>query len=165
MTILYRQDDNFPLASASLLFRAGSRLESSTEAGLCSIAIDLLIQGTRRRTARELAAAMESVGASIGTQVHEDYSEMGFVVPASELDRAFGVMAEVLQEPSFPRDEIVKEKAHVLAGLASRRDAIFNLAYDELNARFYVTAPLWAARGRAAGIGSEIQPWRIYAVA
>jgi len=99
--------------------------------------VDLLMQGTRRRTARELAAAMESVGASMGTQVHEDYSEMGFLAPAAELDRAFKVISEVLIQPAFPKEEIIKEKAHVLAGLASRRDSIFNVAYDALNRAMY----------------------------
>jgi len=137
LTVLYRRDPSFPLTSATLLFDMGSRSELPKEAGLCSITVDLLMQGTRRRTARQLATVMESVGASMGTQVHEDYSELGFVVPATELDRAFGVMAEILKEPSFPKEEIIKEKAHVLAGLSSRKDAIFNVAYDALNSAMY----------------------------
>jgi zinc protease len=137
LTVLYRQDASFPLASATLLLGAGSRWELHVQAGLCSMTVDLLMQGTRRRNARELARTMESVGASMGTQVHEDYSEMGFVVPAAEISRAFGVMAEVLTQPSFPHEEIVKEKAHVLAGLLSRKDAIFNVAYDALNRKMF----------------------------
>ena len=141
MTVLYRRDAAFPLASGTLLFRAGSRRETGAEAGLCSMTIDLLMQGTRRRDARQIARVMESVGASMGTQAHDDYSEMGFVVPSTELDRALDVMAEVLQEPSFPREEIIKEKSHVLASLASRRDAIFNLAYDAINKTLYGDHP------------------------
>ena len=151
MTVLYQRDAGFPLASATLFFRAGSRLETTAEAGLCSMTIDLLMQGTRRRDARQIARVMESVGASMGTQAHEDYSEMGFVVPASELDRALGLMAEVLQEPSFPREEIVKEKSHVLASLASRKDAIFNVAYDSLAKTLYGDHPY----GRPLAKGAE----------
>ena len=141
MTILYRRDAGFPLASATLLFRAGSRQESHAEAGLCSMTIDLLLQGTRRHNARQIARVLESVGASLGTQAHEDFAEMGFVVPASEMDRVLDITAEVLQEPSFPPAEIVKEKAHVLASLASRKDSIFNVAYDALNQAMYDEHP------------------------
>ena len=137
LKVLYQRDPAFPLASATLLLGVGSRHETPAQAGLCSMTIDLLMQGTRRRTARELADAMESVGASMGTQVHEDYSEMGFLAPAADLDRAFNVMAEALMQPAFPKEEIIKEKAHVLAGLASRRDSIFNVAYDALNRAMY----------------------------
>ena len=110
MTVLYQEDNDFPLVFATLLFRAGSREERDEQAGLCSMTIDLLMQGTRHRNARKLANVMELVGASMGTQVHEDYSEMG-LVPSAEIDRAFGVISEVLAEPFFPPAEIVKEKA------------------------------------------------------
>ena len=141
LRVLYQRDSAFPLTCATLLFGVGSRFEMPDQAGLCSMTLDLLMQGTRHRTARELASVMESVGASMGTQVHEDYAEMGFVVPSTELDRAFGVMAEVLKEPVFPRGEIIKEKAHVLAGLSSRKDAIFDVAYDSLNNALYGKHP------------------------
>ncbi len=61
------------------------------QAGLCSMTLDLLMQGTRRRDARQIARVMESVGASMGTQAHEDYAEMGFVVPAAEINQALWI--------------------------------------------------------------------------
>src|SRR5258706_13394830 len=128
LRVLYQEDAGFPLAQATLIMGAGSRQEKRLDAGLSSMTIDLLMEGTRKRSARAIARVMESVGASMGTQAHEDYSEMGFIVPSSEIDQALGVMAEILEEPSFPQEEILKEKSHVLASLASRRDAIFNLA-------------------------------------
>ena len=141
LRILYQEDAGFPLAQATLLVGAGSRQEKRSDAGLSSMTIDLLMEGTRKRNARAIARAMESVGASMGTQAHEDYSEMGFIVPAKEIDRALDVTSEVLQEPSFPQLEVTKEKAHVLASLASRRDSIFNLAYDHLNKALYGDHP------------------------
>ena len=136
--------DDFPLCTAFPCFSSlGSRQETHpAEADLLqhdrgsSHAV-----GTRKRNARAIARVMESVGASMGTQAHEDYSEMGFVVPAAELDRALSVMTDVLHEPSFPRDEISKEKSHVLASLNSRHDAIFNVAYDHLNKILYAEHP------------------------
>lgn len=130
ITVLYHQDPGFPLATATLMMRAGSRLESSAQAGLTSMSIDLLMQGTRKRDARGIARVMESIGASMGTQAHEDYSELGFVAPAGEFQKALRMMTEVLTQPSFPAEEIKKERQHILAGLHSRRDAIFHLAYD-----------------------------------
>ena len=85
LTVLYRRDAAFPLTSPPRFFWPWEAVRRSPqEAGLCSMTVDLLMQGTRHRTARQLASVMESVGASMGTQVHEDYAEMGFVVPAAE---------------------------------------------------------------------------------
>ncbi len=141
LKVLYQRDTGFPLASATLLLPVGSRQEKRPEAGLSSMTVDLLMQGTRKRSARAIARIMESVGASIGTQTHEDYAEMGFVVPASHIDQALDVTSEILHEPSFPKDEIKKERAQVLASLASRRDTLFNLAYDHLNKALYGDHP------------------------
>ncbi len=135
--VLYQQDPTFPLASAALLFSAGSRRETTREAGLSSMSVDLMMQGTRKRDAKEIARVMESIGASMGTQAHEDYAEMGFVVPAAEVSKALHMMTEVLREPAFPEHEIKKERAHILAGLESRRDAIFHLAYDHFSESLY----------------------------
>ncbi len=141
LKVLYQRDHRFPLATATLLLGAGSRAESRSEAGLSSMTLDLLMQGTRKRSARAIARVMESVGASMGTQGHEDYAEIGFVVPASEAQRALGLMTEVLREPSFPQEEIIKEKSHVLAALDTRKDAIFQLAHDRLNQALYGDHP------------------------
>jgi zinc protease len=164
LKVLYEYDASFPLASATLLLPVGSREEKGSEAGLSSMTIDLLMQGTRRKNARAIAHVMESVGASMGTQAHEDYAEMGFIVPASQLTRALGITSEVLAEPSFPPAEIIKEKAHVLASLSSRHDAIFNLAYDHLNRSLYGDHPYGRPlEGRAAAVRhfrrTDFQNW------
>jgi predicted Zn-dependent peptidase len=164
LTVLYRQDAAFPLVSATLLFRQGSREEHKNQAGLSSMTIDLLMQGTRRRNARQIARVTEAVGASIGTQAHEDYTEVGFVAPAAETGTVLDLTAEVLTEPSFPREELAKEKAHVLADLSSRHDAIFNVAYDEVNERLYGEHPYsWPLEGRASAVKrfkrADIQEW------
>ncbi len=141
LKVLFQQDASFPLASATLLLRTGSYLESAHEAGLSSMALDLLMQGTQKRDARGIARVMESVGASMGTQAHEDYGEIGFIVPAAEVGRALGIMTEILHEPSFPQEEIVKEKSHVISSLDTRKDAIFQLAYDHMSRALYGDHP------------------------
>jgi zinc protease len=137
LKVLYEQGNAMPLAGATLLWPTGSRHEPHSMAGLSSLTIDLLMQGTVGRTARQIAQALESIGASMGTQGREDYSEMGLVVPAANFGQALAMMREVVRQPTFPADEINKEKAHVLASLESRKDSIFNVAYDALNTALY----------------------------
>lgn len=141
LSVLYLQDAGLPLTSVTLILPSGSRWEALSQAGLSSMSIDLMMQGTRKRDAKGIARQMESIGASMGTQAHEDYSEMGFIAPAQESRKAFHMMAEILQEPSFPSDEIKKERAHILAGLQSRKDAIFHLTYDHFSRALYGDHP------------------------
>src|SRR5262245_31880511 len=105
VTFLYRQSPGVPLAAATLLLQAGRLEEGPGEAGLASLTAELMLQGTRRRSARRLAEDIESVGASLGAQTSEDSTALGFVAPVQELDRMLQVLAEVLIEPNFPEAE------------------------------------------------------------
>jgi zinc protease len=137
LTCLYRHSPGVPLAAATLLMRTGSLDEEPSQAGLASLTAELMLQGTRRRSARRIAEDIESVGASMGTQTSEDSTALGFVAPMDELDRMLQVTAEVLSQPVFPLEEIKKERAQVLAGLQSRKDSIFNFAYDAFNTALF----------------------------
>jgi zinc protease len=137
LTFLYRQSPGVPLSAGTVLIPVGSSHEKPAQAGLANLTTDLLLQGTRRRSARTLAEDIESVGASLGSQASEDYTEMGFVTPDTQLPRILDVLVESLAEPVFPNDEIKKERDSVLAALESRQDSIFSYAYDAFNARFY----------------------------
>src|SRR5687768_7129920 len=88
LTVLYTRDASMPLAHASLLIRAGSSQETPSEAGPASPTVDLMMEGTPRRSARKIADAMESIGGSLGAQTHDDYTDFGFVVPFAHLPRA-----------------------------------------------------------------------------
>jgi zinc protease len=137
LTFLYRRSPGVPLAAGTLLLRCGTRDEPSARAGLASLTVDLMLQGTRRRNARRIANEIESVGASLGAQASEDYTEVGFTAPVAHLDRILHVLAEILTEPAFSQPEITKEREQVLASLKSRKDSIFNFAYDHFNQTLY----------------------------
>src|SRR5471030_3132364 len=112
LTFLYRESPGVPLAAATLLLRTGSRDETPRQAGLASLTTELMMQGTRRRSSRRIAEEIESIGASLGAQASEDYSEMGFVTPAAHVSRVLDVMVDVLTNPSFPQEEIKKERTN-----------------------------------------------------
>ena len=81
LTGLYRQSPGIPLAAGTLFLRTGSSYERPDQAGLASLTAELMLSGTRRRSSRQLAETIESVGASLGAQVSEDYTEIGHVAP------------------------------------------------------------------------------------
>ncbi len=137
LTLLYQQDASLPLTHASLLLRSGSAGESEAQAGLASLTLDIMMEGTLRRTARQIADAMESIGASLGGQGHEDYADFGFVVPSAHLPRAMDVLSDILHRPAFRESDTRKQRMEVLANLSSRTDAIFNVAYDALASRLF----------------------------
>jgi zinc protease len=141
LTFLYRQAAGVPLTAATLLLRTGSRDEKPEQAGLANLTLEMMLQGTRGQTSLQLARRIESVGASLGAQAGEDYSELGFVAPAEHVGRLLEILADILVEPAFPAQELKKERASVLASLQSRKDSLFNVAYDAMNAQLFAGHP------------------------
>jgi zinc protease len=130
LVVLYRADPTMPLAAATLLLRSGSRNEGPHEAGLCNFTMEMLLSGTRRKNAHQIADVIESVGGSLGAQASEDYSELDWLVPAVHAPKIIDLMVEVLTEPRWPALEITKQRDHILSDLKTRADVLFNVAYD-----------------------------------
>jgi zinc protease len=130
LTCFYQQSAGLPLAAATLMMRTGSAYEPQAHHGLAGLTADLMLQGTQRRSPKQIADEIESVGAALGAHALEDYTEVGFSSPVGSLAHIFDVVTDVLTRASFPMVEVKKERAHVLASLKSRKDTLFNVAYD-----------------------------------
>jgi zinc protease len=84
-----------------------------------------LLKGTRRRSKLEIAEELESRGASLG--VSADASDpVGVDIVGSALSRdvelLLDTLAEVLREPSFPEEELEKEKERLVGAIRQQED-------------------------------------------
>ncbi|MCX7964829.1 MAG: insulinase family protein [Candidatus Sumerlaea chitinivorans] len=97
-------------------------IERADEAGLVGITLRMLLRGTKRRTADELAFAIESLGTSISFEVFQDFSLGSMVCTDDALEPSLNIFFEVLQEPSFEPAEFEKERQSTLAAIREQMD-------------------------------------------
>jgi predicted Zn-dependent peptidase len=114
--------------------------------------------------AEQLAAKIEDTGGSISSYIEPDYSNIGISVLDSNLDKAAGLLADILVNPSFDDKEIEKERANIIASLNSRKDSIGQVANDALNSAFYVNHPYsWPDLGKIETVKkfkqADLQRW------
>src|SRR5215212_1481816 len=95
-----------PLVSASLVLRNGAVDEPDAEAGATVLAARALTEGTSRHDAVALTEATERLGAALHAEAGWDAMSIGVDVPASRLEPAIDLLAEVLLEPTFPEAEV-----------------------------------------------------------
>ena len=95
-----------PLVSASLVLRNGAGDEPDGEAGATVLAARALTEGTERYDAIALVEASERLGASIHADAGWDAMSIGVEVPASRLEAALDLFAEVALRPTFPTAEV-----------------------------------------------------------
>jgi zinc protease len=129
--------ENFasPAVVVSGYLRAGARDETPAQAGLASFTTDCLMRGTQRHTYEQLFEQTESIGAnlSVSAGVHNT----GFFTKslAEDVPLMFDLLGEVLLRPTFPADEVEKERGEWITSLEERANstrAMTGLAFSEL---------------------------------
>ena len=108
------------------VFVAGGVIEESTaQGGLSTLTARTMLRGTVRHNATQLAEDAERLGGSIGSSVGTEAMQWTIGVPAARLVEAAQLLAEVLQEPTFPEDGLEAERAIALAALGALRDDMY----------------------------------------
>jgi len=95
-----------PLVSASLILTGGAVEEPAEQAGAMVLAARALTEGTERHDAIALTEAAERLGASLHAEAGWDALTVGVDVPATRLEPALELVAEVLLEATFPEAEV-----------------------------------------------------------
>ncbi len=95
-----------PLVSASLVMSNGATDEPADEAGATVLAARALSEGTERFDAIGLVEASERLGASLHADAGWDAFSAGVDVPASRLEPALELLAELILRPTFPPADV-----------------------------------------------------------
>jgi zinc protease len=114
------------------LVKTGAFYERPEQNGITSLVQSLLMKGSKKHTASELAIALESEGISMNTNGSEDYATLTAVATVDQLDIVLKLMSEILFQPEFLPEEIEKERENAIAFLRLRDDDKFHLTFNEL---------------------------------
>ncbi|MBW3631294.1 MAG: insulinase family protein [Gemmatimonadetes bacterium] len=126
-----------PQVGIRLLFPAGSVGDPDGLQGTASFVGSMLTEGTHLRSAEELNAQLDRLGASLGVQVGHDFTEVDLFLLSETLPEAIRLLAEVVRSPSFPAAETERIRAETLDSLEARDDEPANVADDALAAALY----------------------------
>ncbi len=110
-------DHRVPLVHLQAAVRAGLPSETAETNGLNQLLASTLPKGTATRTAREIAIALESLGAQVSAGTGNNAMLVQAAGLAPDFATIASVFAEVIAAPSLPDDAIVREKASQLAAL------------------------------------------------
>ncbi|MFN7106937.1 MAG: M16 family metallopeptidase [Brevundimonas sp.] len=117
LRVLVAPTDGVPLVSARLSFDAGSSDDPAGKAGIAAMTAALLTQGTKTKTAPEIATQIEQLGASIGAGAGVDFSNVYANAPSNAFPATVALMADLVKNPTFAAEELERQQAQTLDGL------------------------------------------------
>lgn len=141
LTVLVRENPTAPVLAVSLQVRMGARWERVENAGISNLLHQIMVKGTARRSALEIAETAEGMGGTIAASGDTDFSEVRGTALARHWQRLLELVADVAIRPTLPSDEIENERRVVLSQIRDREDRPFPLAFDTLIQALYGRHP------------------------
>ena len=131
-----------PTVAAAILFPgAGSTADPPGREGTADVTGDTYLGGTRTKTARQLAEALDDLAAVAEVSAGSDSSVARLYVLESDLDAGLALFAEILTEATFPEEEFDKGRRRLIATLQEQRSEPDFLARERLYDRLYPGHP------------------------
>lgn len=96
---------------------AGDRFAPAHNVAVPTLVGEMLDQGTRRQDKFAVAAQLEGVGATLSFRVDGTHLAISGRCLTKDLPLVIGLLAEMLREPAFPEEELVKVKRQLAGDL------------------------------------------------
>ena len=105
-----------PAVSVELQIRnAGAARDPQGKPGLATFTGDLLRQGTEKRTAQEIAAAIDFVGGSLTANAGRDSTTLRVSVVKKDFDLAMDLLSDVALHAKFAPEEIARRQQRIVS--------------------------------------------------
>jgi zinc protease len=114
--IVVPKHDN-PLVASRLMIKTGGAADPRGKAGTAALTATVLTQGTKTRTAEEIARGVEALGATLETDASWDATSIDVSVMSSSLAKAMEYVADVARNATFAKDEFEREQAQTIDAL------------------------------------------------
>jgi predicted Zn-dependent peptidase len=127
---------------------AGSRHERPRERGLSHLLEHMAFKGTRRRSARDIAEEIESAGGDLNAATGVEQTAYYAHMLANDAGLAIDILADILTDSVFDKDELEREKEVILQEIGAVEDTPDDLVFDLFNAAAFPEQPIgWPILG------------------
>ncbi|MGH9773884.1 MAG: M16 family metallopeptidase [Candidatus Acidiferrales bacterium] len=120
LTIWLVSEPGFPKVSFAVAVRGGMAADPAGLPGISELLSNTLAEGTKSRSARQIAEELQAAGGDINTQAGKDFTEVSTSALSSRTDAALTVLADILLNASFPDNEVALAKRNLSDSLRQR---------------------------------------------
>jgi zinc protease len=111
LTVITVTNRALPLVTANLVARSGAAVDPTGRAGVAGLTASVITEGTATRSAQQIDAAAEALGASLSSGAGWDGSNLGMTVQTGQLDAALAIVADVARHPALSAEELERQRA------------------------------------------------------
>ncbi len=128
--------------SVGIWVHVGSRDEPAGVSGISHFIEHMLFKGTDKRSALEIARALESLGGSINAFTSREYTCYYVRILGNHLARAMEVLSDIINHPSMASPDLRKERQVILEEIKDTIDSPSEYVHDLFVEKMWASHPL-----------------------
>jgi zinc protease len=117
LKIILAQRHSVPVIQINLVVNAGYAADSLSSPGTASLAMDMLLEGTRKRSSLQISEELALIGAMINCGSDLDSSFVYLNTLKEHLDAALDIYSDVILNPAFPQKDFKRLQQQRLAAI------------------------------------------------
>jgi predicted Zn-dependent peptidase len=120
LTVLLVAQPGLPKVSFRIMVLGGLAVDSRDRPGLSELLATTLSQGTKTRSPKQIAEEIQSAGGDLSIGADRDSISVSTSVLSSKTELAAGLLADMLENASFPDSEVALAKRNLSNSLRER---------------------------------------------
>ena len=129
-------------ASLGVWVNTGARSEMPQEHGLAHLLEHMAFKGTKTRSAVQIAEEVEAVGGAVNAMTSFETTDYFARVLREHVPLVLDILADILQNPVFDPEDMVREKKVILQEIASVQDSPDDLVFELAQEAAFPDQPL-----------------------
>ena len=131
-----------PVAYVGVMVGTGTRDERPEENGMAHYIEHCVFKGTTHHSARQIIHAIEGIGGEINAYTTKEETTFYAAILAEHVQLTLHLIAEMIMEPAFKKEETDKERMVILDEIESYNDSPSELIYDDFENLVFAGSPL-----------------------
>ena len=123
MKLVLVEKPGLPVVAQGLLIRAGGITDPADKPGVASLTATMLSEGTTTRTSQQISDEMEFLGSQLRASASREFATLSAETLTSHWQHALGILADVVQNATFPADEFDRVRSERLTDLSRIPDS------------------------------------------
>ena len=157
MRVVVARRPTIPVVTMALQFDAGYAADAGRPLGTASFALSMMDEGTTSKSALEIVAEAESLGATLSTASNLDMSRVNLSALKPNLDASLALVADIVRNPAFAQDEIDRLRPRWLAGIEQEKAQPVQLALRALPPLLYGDGHSYSVPYTGSGTAASIK--------
>lgn len=117
LKIVFAERRSIPVVQFNLVIDAGYASDKLTSPGTARLAMDMLMEGTKKRTSLQISEELALIGAQMSCGSDLDTSFVYLNTLKEHLDKALDIYADVILNPTFPESDFKRLQQQRIAAI------------------------------------------------